>query len=46
MDHRLGHRMGLSFAAVLLAGVAAVPALAGETIIYDAAPVWVDVTPN
>jgi tetratricopeptide (TPR) repeat protein len=45
MDHRLGHRLGLSFAAVLLAGVAAVPALAGETIIYDAAPAWVDVTP-
>ena len=45
MDHRLGHRLGLSFAAVLLAGVAAVPALAGETIIYDAAPASVDVTP-
>lgn len=45
MHNRLAHGLGCSFAAILLAGVAAVPALAGETIIYDAAPAWVDVTP-
>ncbi len=45
MHRRLTHHVGYSFAAALLAGVAAVPALAGEAIIYDAAPAWVDVTP-
>ncbi|HSF11874.1 MAG TPA: DUF3857 domain-containing protein, partial [Erythrobacter sp.] len=42
MYHRQARFAGRSFAAILLAGVA-VPAWAGETVVYDAAPGWVDV---
>lgn len=42
MYHRQARFPGRLFAAILLAGVA-VPAWAGETVVYDAAPGWVDV---
>lgn len=42
MYHRLARVSGLSFASILLAG-AAVPVWAGDTVIYDTTPSWVEI---
>ena len=42
--HNRFHLRGYSLVAMLLAGAAACPALAGDKIIYEPAPSWVDVT--
>lgn len=44
MSRRLVVRSMLSAAAMLLAGSAAIPALAGETVLYEPAPGWVEVS--
>ena len=43
MPRRLANRIARPLAGLLLAGTAAVPVWAGETVLYDAAPSWVDV---
>jgi tetratricopeptide (TPR) repeat protein len=43
MSRRLANRIARPLAGLLLAGTAAVPVWAGETVLYDAAPTWVDV---
>jgi transglutaminase-like putative cysteine protease/tetratricopeptide (TPR) repeat protein len=43
MSRRIANRCARSLAALLLAGTAALPAWAGESVLYDPAPAWVEV---
>lgn len=42
MHRRSIRRMGRSLAAILLAGASVAPALAGEAVVYEAVPAWVE----